>query len=173
VLSLKMQAALNRQINEELYSSYLYLAMAAYFHGLNLEGFAHWMHIQSGEENGHAMKFFHYIYERGSDVKLMALKEPQHEWASPLAAFQDAYHHEQHISGLINDLVNLALEEKDHATANFLQWFLAEQVEEEASADRIVRQLTMIADSPAALFMLDREMAQRQLEVDESEEDEE
>lgn len=166
MLSAKMQAALNKQINEELFSFYMYLSIAAYFHGLNLEGFAKWMHMQSGEENIHAMKIFHYLYERGGEVKLTALAEPPTEWKSPLAAFEDAYKHERHISECIDDLMNLAIKEKDHATENFLQWFVAEQVEEESNADRIVRSLKMIGDNTAALFMLDREMAQRAPETD-------
>src|SRR5690606_28848292 len=139
---------------------YIYLSMAAYFHGLNLEGFANWMHIQSSEENNHAMKIYHYIYERGGDVELLPVQGPQTKWDTPLNAFEDAYHHEQYISQCINNLVNLAIEEKDHAAINFLQWFVAEQVEEESSAGNFVQKLKLVNSNPAALFMLDREMAQ-------------
>ncbi len=170
MLSDKMEAALNTQINEEMFSSYIYLAMAAYFEDLNLEGFAHWMRLQAAEEDEHAKKFFDYINERGGRVRLMAIGEPPFEWESPLAVFQNAYDHECKISDLIDDLATLALEEKDHATSNFLQWFIAEQVEEEASADRIVQNLKLIGNNPAGLFMLDREMLLRIPEEDEGEE---
>lgn len=165
MLSERMQTALNQQINEEMFSAYIYLSMAAYFHGLNLDGFANWMRIQNHEETLHALKFFDYIYERGGDVTLLAIAGPPKTWESPLHAFQEAYNHERKISSLINELVNMALEEKDHATMNFLQWFISEQVEEEASADKIVQSLRLIDNNPAALFMLDREMARRTPEV--------
>ncbi len=157
----KMEEALNEQINEELFSSYLYLAMSAWFESQNLPGFASWMKVQAREENGHAMKFFEYINERRGRVVLKAIKEPGKEWKSPLAAFEAALEHEQYITGRINDLVNLAAAEKDHATAGLLQWFVKEQVEEEASADRIVQMLKMAANAPGALLMLDHQMGER------------
>lgn len=170
MLSERMQTALNQQINEEMYSAYIYLSMSAYFQGLSLDGFANWMRIQYQEETAHALKFFDYIYERGGDVTLLPIAGPAKTWEAPLHAFQEAYKHECKVSGLINELVNLAIEEKDHATLNFLQWFVSEQVEEEASADKIVQSLRLIDSNPAALFMLDREMAQRSPEEDEDEE---
>ncbi len=157
----KMEKALNEQINEELFSSYLYLAMSAWFESQNLPGFASWMKVQAREENGHAMKFFEYVNERRGRVVLKAIKEPGKEWKSPLAAFEAALEHEQYITGRINDLVNLAAAEKDHATAGLLQWFVKEQVEEEASADRIVQMLKMAANAPGALLMLDHQMGER------------
>ena len=157
----KMEKALNDQINEELYSSYLYLAMSAWFEAQNLSGFASWMKVQAQEEHTHAMKFFDFIHERRGTVTLQAIKEPTREWKSPLAAFEAALGHEQHITGRINDLMNQAVAEKDHATASMLQWFVNEQVEEEASADRIVQILKMAAGAPGALLMLDHQMGER------------
>lgn len=157
----KMQDALNEQINAELYSSYLYLAMAAYFEDINLGGFANWMRVQTQEENTHAMKMYDYVVERGGRVLLKAIEEPPAEWDSPLAAFQNAYAHEQHITARINDLVNTARELKDHATDSFLQWFVDEQVEEERSADDIVQKLKLMEGFKGGLFMLDRELGQR------------
>jgi len=157
----KMEKALNEQINEELYSAYLYLAMSAWFESQNLPGFASWMKVQAREENTHAMKLFEFIHERRGRVMLKAIKEPGKEWKSPLAAFEAALDHEQHITGCINDLVNQAVAEKDHAAAGFLQWFVKEQVEEEAAADRIVQMLKMAANAPGALLMLDHQMGER------------
>jgi ferritin len=161
MMTSKMEKALNEQINEELYSAYLYLAVSAWFESQNLPGFASWMKVQAREENAHAMKFFEFIHERRGRVTLKAVKEPGKEWDSPLAAFEAALEHEQYITGRINDLVNLAVTEKDHATAGFLQWFVKEQVEEEASADRIVQMLKMAANAPGALLMLDHQMGER------------
>ena len=157
----KMQEALNQQVNAELYSSYLYLSMAAYFESINLKGFANWMRVQTQEELVHAMKFYDFIIERGGKVVLSAIESPPTEWASPLAVFKHAYEHEQKVTGLINTLVDLAIAEQDQATNNFLQWFVAEQVEEEASADEVVQKIKLMGDASGGLFMLDRELAQR------------
>ncbi len=157
----KMQDALNKQINAELYSSYLYLSMSANFNSVNLNGFANWMRVQAQEELVHAMKFYDYITERGGRVILRPVEGPTSDWASPLAAFEDAYRHEQKVTGLINDLVELAVAERDHATNIFLQWFVSEQVEEEASADEVVQKLKLVGDASHGLFMLDRELGQR------------
>ncbi|MHB8900285.1 MAG: ferritin [Thermoguttaceae bacterium] len=161
MLSPKMEAALNNQINAEYYSAYLYLSMASYFDSINLPGFANWMRIQHQEEMVHALKFFDFVAERKGRVQLKAIEGPQTEWESPLAAFDGTVAHEQHVTSLINKLVDLALSESDHATNNFLQWFVAEQVEEEATADGIVQQLRLMKDAPGGLFMLDRELGQR------------
>ena len=171
MISKKMQAALNEQINEELYSSYLYLAMAAWFESENLSGCASWMRAQAQEEQGHAMKFFGFINECRGRVILKAIKEttplsttmeePSKNWKSAMAAFEAAFKHEQHITGCINDLVNLAVAEKDHATNGLLQWFVKEQVEEEASVDGIVQKLKMAEKAPSALLMLDQALGQR------------
>ncbi|MCU0914268.1 MAG: ferritin [Planctomycetes bacterium] len=157
----KMAKALNEQINEELYSSYLYLAMSAWFESQNLPGFAAWMKVQAREEHAHALKFFEFIHECRGRVVLQAIQEPAREWKSPLAAFEAALKHEQHITGRMDKLMNLALAEKDYATAGLLQWFVKEQVEEEASADRIVQMLKMAANAPGALLMLDHQMGER------------
>lgn len=161
MISEKMQEALNGQTNAELYSAYLYLSMAAYFQSINLPGFENWMRVQAQEELVHAMKFFNHVNERDGRVVLRSIEAPPTEWDSPLAAFEDAYQHEQKVTRLINDLVDLAVKEKDHATNNFLQWFVSEQVEEEASANGVVQKLELMRDAPGALFMIDRELAQR------------
>jgi ferritin len=157
-----LEEALNKQINAELESSYLYLSMAAYFESVNLEGFAHWMRIQTQEETTHGMMFFDYINERNGRVLLTKLEGPETEWDSPLDAFQAAYEHEKKISSLINKLVVKARDLRDDSTDNFLQWFVAEQVEEETAAYRIVQQLKLVGDDRAGLFLIDRELAQRQ-----------
>ena len=160
MISKSVEKALNDQINAELYSSYLYLSMVAYFESLNLAGFATWMKAQTQEEIVHAMKIYDFVNERGGRVILQAIDAPVTEWDSPLAAFEAAYAHEQLITGRINDLVNLAVEEKDHATNAFLQWFVNEQVEEEMSVDSVVQNLKIAKDAPGALFMIDRELGQ-------------
>jgi ferritin len=161
MLSEKMEAALNEQVNAELYSAYIYLSMAGYFRKMNLPGFAHWMEVQAQEEVGHAMKIYGFIDERGGAVALKAVDGPPTEWASPLEAFQAAYGHEQKVTGMINDLVDLADEVDDKAARAFLQWFVTEQVEEEASADEVVQKLKLVGDQPGPLFMLDNVMGRR------------
>lgn len=157
----KIQKALNQQLNAELFSSYLYLSMAAYFESINLKGFANWMRVQTQEELVHAMKFYNFIIERGGKAVLKAIEGPPTQWKSPLAVFEHAYKHEQKVTGLINNLVDLSIAEQDHATNNFLQWFVAEQVEEEASADEVVQKIKLMGDASGGLFMLDQELAQR------------
>lgn len=161
MISKSIEKALNEQINAELYSSYLYLSMMSYFESVNLAGFATWMRAQTQEEIMHAMKMYDFVNERGGRVILQAIDAPPSEWDSPLAAFEAAYAHEQLVTGRINDLVNLAVEEKDHATNAFLQWFVNEQVEEETSADNVVQNLKMAQNAPGALFIIDRELGQR------------
>ena len=161
MISKKMEEALNEQVNAELYSAYLYLSMESYFKSLNLGGFANWMRVQTQEEVAHAMKIYDFVNERGGRVILEAIKGPPARWDSPLAVFEAVYAHEQKVTELINDLMNLAIKEKDHATNSFLQWFVNEQVEEESSADEIVQQLKMMEKAPGGMFMLDRELGQR------------
>jgi ferritin len=156
-----MQEALNRHANAEFYSSYLYLSMSAYFQSVNLAGFAHWMRVQAREELAHGMKFFDHVIERGGRAALQPVEAPPARWDSPLAAFEDAYRHEQKVTGLINQLVDEAVQTRDHATNNFLQWFVSEQVEEEASVDAIVQRLKLVGDAPGGLFMIDHELAER------------
>jgi ferritin len=161
MLSKKMEKALNDQINAELYSAYLYLSMASYFESANLKGFANWMRVQNQEEVSHGMKLFDYVLEKGGKAVLQPIEGPQKTWKSPLAVFEAAYAHEQKVTSLINNLVDIAIKEKDHATNITLQWFVTEQVEEEASADDIVQKLKLMANAPGGMFMLDRELAQR------------
>jgi len=153
--------ALNSQLNAELYSAYLYLSMEAYFESIDLSGFANWMRAQAQEELTHAMKFYDYIVQRGERVDLISIDEPQKEWDSPLAVFEHVYEHEKKVTGLINDLVDISVAESDHATTNFLQWYVAEQVEEEESASGVLQRVKLTADSPGGLFMLDTELGQR------------
>ena len=157
----RMQEALNKHANAEFYSSYLYLSMSAYFQSINLTGFAHWMRIQAREELAHALKFYDHVIERGGRASLQLIESPPAQWDSPLAAFEDAYRHEQKVTGLINQLVDEAVQTRDHATSNFLQWFVSEQVEEEASVEAIVQNLKLVGDAAGGLFMIDRELAQR------------
>ena len=157
----KMLKALNVQIQEEMYSAYLYLSMAADFEAKNLSGFAQWMKEQSKEEINHAMKLYGYINERGGKVELQALEKPQGSWDSPLKAFEAAYHHEKHITGCIDKLIKEARDLSDNATEIFLQWYVSEQVEEEDQTDTIVQKLNMIKGSSNGLYMLDRELSHR------------
>jgi ferritin len=165
MLSDRMLQSLNDQVNAELYSSYLYLSMAAYFQELNLNGFARWMKVQALEELTHAMKFYGFVNDRGGRVTLQPLEGPPLRWSSPLVVFEQAYGHEQKVTDLINNLVNMAIEEKDHATNTFLQWFVTEQVEEEASANAVVQKLKLIGQAQGGLFLLDQELGQRSFAI--------
>ncbi|MFH0815794.1 MAG: ferritin [Methanobacteriota archaeon] len=160
-LSKKMEAALNEQVNAELYSAYLYLSMDSYFESINLKGMAAWMNSQAKEELFHAMKIYNFVHDRSGRTALPAIKEPKKAWKSPLNAFQEAYAHEVMVTGLINDLVDLATKEKDHATFNFLQWYVKEQIEEEQQTDDAVKKLRMIGKDPNGLFTLDQQLGAR------------
>ena len=161
MLSKKLEEALNNQINEELYSSYLYWSMASWFESQNLSGFANWMKIQSEEEYLHARKFYEYINNAGGRVVFEAIKTPQKEWNNIEEIFQDTFDHENHITNCVNELASLAIDEKDHATNSFLRWFVDEQVEEVAIADQILHEIKMIGENKQGIFMLDREMKSR------------
>jgi ferritin len=161
MISNKMQAAIDEQINAEIWSAYLYLSMSAYFESQNLKGFANWMKIQWQEEVTHAIKFFDYVHSRGGQVNLQPIAAVQNSWGNAIDVFKDALAHEQKVTGLINNLANLAVEEKDHASNSMLQWFIAEQIEEESNAEQIIVQLKMIGDNGYGLLMLDRELATR------------
>jgi ferritin len=161
MLNAKLQDAFNKQINAELFSSYLYLSMAAYFEADDLRGMAHWMRIQAGEENQHAMRIFDFINDRSGRVTLGQIEAPQAEWKSPLDAFEDALKHEKKISAMIDNLMNLAAVEKDGASHDFLEWFVREQVEEEAASQLIVSQLKLAGDSGLGRYMLDQQLGQR------------
>ena len=156
-----MQKALNEQINAEIYSAYLYYAMSAHSEANDLPGFANWFKVQAQEELFHASKFFDYICDRGGRVQLDQIKAPRVEWDSPLAAFSDAHKHEQEVTRRISDLVTLAQEERDRSTDSFLQWFVAEQIEEEATVSQIVGQLKIVGANGPGLFMVDQQLATR------------
>jgi ferritin len=161
MLSKKVEKAFNEQLNAELNSAYVYLSMAADFEEKNLTGFAHWMKVQAQEEVEHAMKFFGYINSRGGRVQLAKIDSPKSDWPSPLDSFKTALEHEKMITGRINDLVALANKESDHASHQFLMWFVSEQVEEEDSVGRVVERLKLVGDSPNGLLMMDHALGQR------------
>ncbi|MCZ6702332.1 MAG: ferritin [Ignavibacteria bacterium] len=161
MMSPKIQEALNKQLNAEFFSSYFYLSMSAYFEAKDLQGFAKWFRLQANEEYEHAMKIYDYIYQIGGEVKLDKIEEPKTEWDSFLEVFRDTFEHEQRITKSINNLLDLSISVKDHATVNFLQWFVSEQVEEEATAQQNVKKMDMIGDSKSGLFMLNRELGSR------------
>jgi len=157
----KIRKAINDQIKYEIESSYLYLAMAAYFHSKSLDGMAQWMRVQVQEELFHAMKFFDHVRDRDGRVELKPLSIDKNDWASPQEAFRDAYKHEQSVTARINQLSKLAQEEGDFAAQAMLQWFVTEQVEEEANTSKIAAELSLVGDNGYGLLMLDRELATR------------
>ena len=160
MLSEKMEEALNEQINKEMYSAYLYMAMSAHSKHMGLDGFANWFMVQYQEEMTHAMKIYDYINEQGGRVKLKAIKEPSSEFESPLDMFEKTLEHEKFITKSINELMDLAIKENDHATQIFLHWFVTEQIEEEANDNEIIAKLKLVGDGNG-LFMLDKELAAR------------
>ncbi|GMW02461.1 MAG: bacterial non-heme ferritin [Candidatus Hydrogenedentota bacterium] len=168
--SKKMIEALNKHVNLELYSAYIYAAMAAWFDGENMHGFASWMKAQAGEEVGHAAKMYKYIHDVDGRVTLEAIEKPQDRFKSPLQVFEAAYGHEKVVTKAIYALVDQAIKEGDHGTNAFLQWFVNEQIEEEATASDVVGRLKMAGDAPGALLLLDREMGGRSAGAGESEE---
>ena len=161
MISAKIEKAMNEQLNYELYSSYIYLSMAASLERQGLPGFANWMRVQTQEEVSHAYKFYHHILERGGKVTLTQIDGPKTDWPDALSAFEEALEHERKVTARINNMMTLALDEKDHASATFLQWFVNEQVEEEATADEIIQKLKLASEYKAALFMMDKEMETR------------
>lgn len=161
MLDTKMSKAINEQINKELFSGYLYQAMSAYFEDIGLKGFANWMRVQAMEEMAHAKKFYDYLVDRSARVILSAIDAPKSNWPSILAVFEETYAHEQKVTASINSLVDLSTKLSDHATTAMLQWFVTEQVEEEASADEIIQNLKLIGNDKSALFMIDKELALR------------
>lgn len=156
-----MLKALNEQVAKEMYSANLYLSMSSYFHSINLNGFANWMRVQTQEESAHAMMMFDYIVARGGTAVVAELKAPPAKWDSPLAVFEAALAHEQYVTESINNITDIAISEKDHAANIFLQWFVTEQVEEEANASEIVDRLKLIGESKDGLFYLDNELKSR------------
>lgn len=165
MLSKKVEEALNEQLSREMYSAYLYMSMSAYSTNRGLKGFANWFMVQYHEEMLHAMKLYEYINLQGGRVVLKALAGPPSEFESPLDMFRRTLEHEQFITRSINNLMETAISEKDHATQIFLQWYVTEQVEEESSDNEIIAQLNIIRDDPQGLMMLDRELAARMTTV--------
>jgi ferritin len=161
MISDKMAAQINEQIKNELFSGHLYLAMAAHCSSADMDGFANFFVIQEQEERFHAMKFYHYLVEQGHDVKIYALDQPKTDYKSLEEVIDDAWKHEQKVTGLINKLMDLAIEEKDYATQSLLNWFIDEQVEEEASMLGILKKIQLVGETGPGIIMLDRELAQR------------
>ncbi|WP_346860487.1 ferritin [uncultured Draconibacterium sp.] len=161
MLKEKMLAALNEQINAEQYSSLLYLSMSAYLNDIGLPGFANWMYVQYQEELSHANKFFNYVVERGGKVELKAIKQMPTSWEGVIDIYEATLEHERLVTNLINNLVDVAIEERDHAAQSFLRWFVDEQVEEEANVTEILDTLKLINGQGNGIFMLDREMRTR------------
>ena len=161
MISKKMEESLNKQLNAELYSSYLYLSMAAYLESINLNGMAAWMKLQSTEEYEHGLKFYEYLGSVGARIKLEVINEPQFSWNNAGEVFEASLAHEKVITKNIYDLADLAIEEKDHATRNFLNWFVDEQVEEVATVTNIVEKFKMVADSKNSMYLLDKELGKR------------
>jgi len=157
----KVEDAINKQVNAEIYSAYLYLGMSSRCTEANLKGMANWFYVQGQEEMTHAMKFYRFVLERGGHPVLTAVEGVRTDWKSPLEMFEAAYAHEQKVSSLINDIMDTALAERDHATASMLKWFIDEQVEEEANASEIAGKLKLIGESRDGLFMLDKELSAR------------
>ncbi|MEM9410684.1 MAG: ferritin [Planctomycetota bacterium] len=166
MLTEKVQTALNNQIREELQSAYIYLAMSAESDRLGLPGFANWFKMQYTEELSHADRFFNFILERDGEVDLQGLDKPTVVGETPLSLFEKALSHERHITSCIFKLKDLAREESDHATDVFLEWFVNEQVEEEASTREVIDQLKLVDGNPNGLFMIDRELSNRKADSD-------
>ena len=156
-----MEVELNKQINAEYWSAYFYLSMSAYLDSNGLAGAAKWMRIQYQEEISHALKFLNYIVERGGRVDLMPIEVVPKEWDGIINIFEETLKHEQKVTGLINNLMDIAIEEKDHAAKSFLQWYVDEQVEEESGVQTIIDQLRMVEGKGNGLFMIDKELGQR------------
>ena len=170
MISKKMEAELNEQVNKEFYSAYLYLAMAAYCTDIGLPGFAHWMRLQYEEETVHVTKMYDYILDQGGKVHLKAIEEPPKEYGSPLDIFEKTLEHEQFVTRSINTLMSLAIEENDYATQAFLQWYVTEQVEEEASVQDVLNPLRMVGNDKGGLMMIDQKLSGRAGGASESEE---
>jgi ferritin len=156
-----MTQALNQQLNNELYSAYLYLSMSSFTNHIGLKGAANWFMVQYQEEMAHAMKFYDYLNSQGEHAQLTAIAAPPVEFGTLLSMFEQTLKHEQFITKCINDLMELAVKEKDHATRIFLQWFVTEQIEEEGNDNDIITRLKLVGDSPQGLLMVDAEMAAR------------
>ena len=157
----KLQNAINEQINKELFSEYLYLAMKIYFQEQNLQGFVNWFDVQVQEEHAHAMGLFNYLNERGGKIELKAIEKPVVEGTCPLTIFEQVLKHEEFVTSLINSLMDVAEETKDRAALSYLEWYVKEQVEEESNVNGVLATLRLIGDDKKALLMLDKDLAQR------------
>jgi ferritin len=162
MISKTMEQALNKQVNREFYSAYLYLAMSAYFETTNMKGFAKWMRVQAKEEQSHGLKIYDFIVARGGKPNLLGIEAPKAKWSSAGKVFEEVYAHEQKVTAMIHGLVDLAIKEKDHASFEMLQWFVKEQVEEEEHASTILAQIMTVGDVPGHLFCLDSELGKRE-----------
>lgn len=161
MISQTLVEAINEQINKEMFSSYLYLSMSAYFDGIGLPGAAHWMSLQSKEEYEHAMKLYGHLSDRGGEIVLKAIAAPQTKWGSPMAAFVEILEHEKFITGSINDLYAVAVKENDLPAQILLQWFVMEQVEEEKSASDVIESMKRIEAHQTAVLQLDHQLGKR------------
>jgi ferritin len=164
MISKKMEAAINKQINLEIQSALMYLQMSAHFAHENLNGFAHWMRVQHSEELVHANKLFDYLIQRDGEVTLTAVAAPPRSWKTTLSSCEAAYAAEVNNTKQINALMDQAIKENDHATRVILEWFVEEQVEEESSSLNLIKQVQMAGNEPGAILMLDRELGARQPE---------
>jgi len=162
MISKTVEEALNKQVNREFYSAYLYLAMSSYFENENLKGFAHWMRVQAKEETTHAMKIYDFIIGRGGRADFLGIEAPKAKWSSAGKVFEEAYAHEQKVTGMINALLELAMREKDYASIEMLQWFVKEQVEEEKQVFDVLAQIKMVGDTPGHLLYIDRHVGKRE-----------
>ena len=160
-LSAKLQDAINKHINAEFYSAYLYLSMAAYFEATNLRGFAHWMRVQHDEEVAHALKLFDFVNDRNGRVALQSISQPPIDFTSALEVMQHTLKHERQVTSMIDQLYNLAHSEKDNATHVLLEWFFEEQVEEEKAVSDLIEQLKLVGDDGTGMLMLDARLGER------------
>ena len=161
MINQKVGKILNSQVNKELYSAYLYLSMSAYFSDKGLLGFANWMRIQAQEEQAHAMLIYDFLINRGEKVVLTAVDAPPNNWENSLSVMEEVLKHEVYVTGLINDIISIAEEVKDRATISYMNWFIDEQVEEEANSQDIISKLKLIGDDKSALYLLDKDLAAR------------
>ena len=161
MISKKMEVELNEQVNKEFFSAYMYLAMSAYCNTIGLPGFAHWMRMQYEEENMHVTKMYDYILNQGGEVHLKMIEEPPREYGAPMEIFQKTLEHERFITGSIHKLMEIAVEEKDYATQALLQWYVTEQVEEEANVHNILAPLRMVGGDKGGLMMIDQQLSGR------------
>ena len=161
MLSKKLEDAINKQINKELYSAYFYLGMSAYCNSVDLDGFANFYYVQYQEETFHAMKLYNYVLERSGNIVLSQIDTPPQNFKSALDVCEQTYEHEKLVTKSINDLMDIAIKENDHATSSFLKWYVDEQVEEEATISKLVNRMKLVGDNVGGLFIIDQELKAR------------